>query len=66
MTRTVAGSLDYGALARLHFTTLDTDAKAAAIRRLAATGQSATTIAAATGLAVEMIRRILAEDAGAQ
>ena len=59
MTRTIGGALNAAALARLHFNVLDQGAKVSAIRRLAASGQSDTTIAAATGLSVEMIRRIL-------
>jgi hypothetical protein len=63
MTRTIAGSLNPAALARLHFHTLDSEAKATTVRRLAATGQTDTTIAAATGLSVEMVGRILADHA---
>jgi hypothetical protein len=59
MTRIIGGTLNAAALARLHFNVLDQDAKASAIRRLAASGQTDTTIAAATGLSVEMIRSIL-------
>jgi hypothetical protein len=55
------GSLDMAALARLHFTTLSPAEQAAAIRRLAASGQGEHTIAHATGLSVEMVRRVLAE-----
>lgn len=61
----IGGTLDTVALARLHFTTLDRDQKAQAIRRLAAIGQSEYTIASATGLAVEFIRRVLAEQEAA-
>ncbi|MGB6488765.1 MAG: hypothetical protein WBE91_17935 [Steroidobacteraceae bacterium] len=45
-----------------HFRTLDRAQQSAAIRRLAAAGQSEHTIAAATGLAVEQIRRLLEAD----
>lgn len=45
-----------------HFRTLDRAQQAAAIRRLATAGQSEHTIAAATGLAVEQIRRLLEVD----
>lgn len=63
--KTIGGTLNTAALARLHFNVLDEQAKAAAIRRLHAAGQTDTTIAAATGLAVEAIRAILADQAGA-
>jgi hypothetical protein len=43
----------------LHFRTMDQDQQAQAIRRLANAGQSDHTIAAATGLSVEMVRRII-------
>jgi hypothetical protein len=59
----IGGALDQAALARLHFHTLTHDEQAAAIRRLAASGQGEHTIAHATGLSVEMIRRLLAEGA---
>jgi len=49
------------ALARLHFTVLTQDEQTAAIRRLVAAGQGVETIAQATGLSIEMVRRILAE-----
>lgn len=42
-----------------HFNSLPYQEQLAAIRRLAATGQSERTIAAATALSVEMIRRVL-------
>jgi hypothetical protein len=45
----------------LHFRALHRDQQLEAIRRLANAGQSEHTIAGATGLSVEMIRRILAE-----
>jgi len=44
-----------------HFQLLDREQQAQAIRRLAASGMSENTIAAATRLSVEQIRRILAE-----
>lgn len=44
-----------------HFLLLDNAEQVKAIQRLAARGMSDHTIAAATGLSVEMIRRILAE-----
>jgi hypothetical protein len=46
-------------MARLHFNTLSPEERAAAIRRLAAAGQHVETIARATGLSVEAIRRLL-------
>jgi hypothetical protein len=42
-----------------HFLLLDRDAQESAIRRLAASGMRDYTIAAATGLSVEQVRRIL-------
>ena len=57
----IGGALDMAALARMHFHALDHDQQGQAIRRLAASGQSEHTIASATGLSVEMIRRVLAE-----
>lgn len=44
-----------------HFLLLDRDQQAAAIRRLVACGMSEHTAAAASGLSVEQIRKILAE-----
>jgi len=61
MTRRIGGALNADALARLHFHALDRVEQAQAIRRLAATGQGEHTIACATGLSVEQIRRVLAE-----
>jgi hypothetical protein len=46
--------------ARTHFHTLTRDEQTAAIRRLAALGQSEQTIAAATGLSVEMVCTLIA------
>jgi hypothetical protein len=60
MTRTVSGRLDTTALARLHFSALDAEGKAAAIAQMALT-QTDSTIAQATGLSVEMVRRILSD-----
>jgi len=71
MSKNIAGVLDLPALQTLagneerrrmeHFHALDRDQKAAAIRRLALIGHSDAGIAAATGLSVEMVCRILAE-----
>jgi len=61
----IPGSLDTAALARLHFTTLTQREQATAIRRMAATGHSVYGIAAATGLAVEVVRRVLAGEEAA-
>ena len=47
--------------ARMHFHALSSQEQAQAIRRLAASGQGEHTIAHATGLSVEQIRRVLAE-----
>ena len=58
----IGGTLDMAALARLHFSTLTHEEKTAAIRRLAASGQGVYTIAAATGLSVEQVRRILSPE----
>lgn len=44
-----------------HFHTLSRSAQAEAIRRLSAVGQTEHTIARATGLSVEMVRRVLGE-----
>jgi hypothetical protein len=46
---------------RRYFEMLDRQEQAAAIRRLAASRMSDYGIAAATGLAVEQVRRVLAE-----
>jgi hypothetical protein len=56
----IGGALDLAALSRMHFHSLDHAEQAAAIRRLAALGQSEHTIASATGLSVEAIRQVLA------
>lgn len=76
MTRSIPGTLSMTALAALtgthandaarmrHFQALDRDQQAQAIRRLAATGQGERTIAQATGLTIEMVRRILAAQVG--
>jgi DNA invertase Pin-like site-specific DNA recombinase len=55
----IGGTLDTAALSRLHFHRLSQGEQAAAIRRLAAAGQGAHTIAHATGLSVEQVRRVL-------
>jgi hypothetical protein len=59
----IPGKLDTAALARLHFTVLTQEEQEAAIRRLAAAGQGAHTIAHATGLSLEQIRRVLSVEA---
>jgi SLT domain-containing protein len=46
---------------RMHFHALDRQQQSEAIQRLAATGQGEHTIAYATGLSVEMVRRVLGE-----
>jgi ABC-type phosphate/phosphonate transport system ATPase subunit len=62
---TVGGTLDMAALARMHFSSLDREEQAAAIRRLAATGMGDHGIADASGLSVEMVRRVLADQVAA-
>jgi hypothetical protein len=44
-----------------HFASLDREAQAAAIRRLVAVGYGEHTVAHATGLSVEQIRRVMGE-----
>jgi DNA-binding NarL/FixJ family response regulator len=44
-----------------HFLLLDRDQQESAIRRLAASGMNDYGIAAATGLSVEMVRRVIGE-----
>lgn len=60
--RRIGGRLDYS---RLHFWTLEPEQQAAAIRRLIASGMSEYGASHATGLSVEMVRRILGEHARA-
>lgn len=55
---------EYDAQRLRHFAALDREQQAQAIQRLAATGYGDNTIASATGLSVEMIRRILGESRG--
>jgi hypothetical protein len=47
----------------VHFRVLSQPEQAGAIRRLAAAGHSAHAIASATGLSVEQVRQVLAEEA---
>jgi hypothetical protein len=61
----IGGALDQAALARMHFHALDRDEQAAAIRRLAESGQGDHTIAHATGLSVEQVRGVLSEKGAA-
>jgi hypothetical protein len=61
-TPRIGGVLDMEAYRRLHFHSLDAQAQTDAIRRMAATGQGDHTIANATGLSVEFIRQILADN----
>jgi hypothetical protein len=58
---TIGGTLNTDALRRLHFSALSPREQAAAVRRLAASGQSDEFIADATGMALEMVRRVLEE-----
>jgi hypothetical protein len=60
MTRShIGGVLNRAALARMHFHALDREEQTKTIRRLAAAGHGEHTIAQATGLSVEQIRRVL-------
>lgn len=61
----IPGVLDMAALARLHFHTLGPDQQADGIRRMAACGHGDHTVARATGLSVEQVRRILGQGAAA-
>jgi hypothetical protein len=56
----IGGTLDMTALRRMHFHSLSREEQAQAIRRLAVEGRGDHSIAAATGLSVEQIRRVLA------
>lgn len=58
MTRNVGAALD---LRMLHFHSLDREQQFQAIHRLVASGMSEHGVSHATGLSVEMVRRILAE-----
>jgi DNA invertase Pin-like site-specific DNA recombinase len=53
------------AMARMHFHALSCHEQAQAIRDLAASGQGKHTIADATGLSVEQVRRVLAQQEAA-
>jgi DNA invertase Pin-like site-specific DNA recombinase len=57
--------MNYGRELR-YFLLLDRSEQEAAIRRLMASGMPAYTIAAATGLSVEQVRRILAATTNAE
>ena len=56
---TTGGRLDCTALARLHFHLLTVEERTQAIRRMASDGHGDHTIAQATGLSVELVRRVL-------
>jgi hypothetical protein len=58
--RCIGGPLDWQ---RLHFTVLEEPEKAAAIRRLRATGMSLDRISEATGLPLPQVERVLEEAA---
>lgn len=58
---TYGDTLAYDLLAQHHFHAMPWDQQATAIRRLAAVGHGDHTIARATGLSVEVVRRLLAE-----
>lgn len=49
-----------------HFLLLDRAAQETAIQRLAASGMSDYGVAAATGLSVEMVRRVIAQHSAAE
>ncbi|HEY3787056.1 MAG TPA: hypothetical protein VGL55_17435 [Steroidobacteraceae bacterium] len=57
----IGGRLDTQALARMHFYSIDRTEQAQAIRPLAASGQGEHSIAHATGLSAQQVRRILLE-----
>lgn len=57
---TIGGVLDQAALARLHFNVLDPEQQAQAIGRMATSGHGPETISRATGISVEAIRALLA------
>jgi hypothetical protein len=61
MSGSIGDAFDTTALARLHFHALDRSEQVAAIRRMSADGMSDYGISHATGLAVEMVRRVLHE-----
>lgn len=61
MIQPVAGQLEHDLLAQHHFHAMPHDQQTQAIRRLAVAGHGDHTIARATGLSVEMVRRLLAE-----
>jgi hypothetical protein len=50
---------DREARARLHFTSLNCEQQAEAVRRLAVAGHAESTIARATGLSIEAVRAVL-------
>lgn len=69
--RTIPGAINYAALTGMtdvdrmrHFHCLTREQQAEAVRRLRACGHTEHTIASATGLAVEQIRRVLSEPRG--
>jgi hypothetical protein len=61
MTRTIAEPMSHDLLAQHSFHAMPADQQQGAIRRLAAAGHGDHTIARATGLSVEMVRRLLSE-----
>lgn len=60
---TIGGVLSYDLLACTTFHAMDHGQQRDAVKRMAAEGKADHTIAVATGLAVEQIRRLLAEHA---
>jgi hypothetical protein len=59
----VGGTLTVDALARLHFNALSHAEQAQAIVRMADAGQTDDTIARATALSVEQVRRVVTDSA---
>jgi hypothetical protein len=59
MNPNIPGVMDTAALAKLRFWNLTVDEQANAIRSMADSGQGDHTIASATGLIVEYIRKVL-------
>jgi hypothetical protein len=63
VSHNIRGTPDMTAPRRMHFHSLSREEQAQAIRRLAVEGRGDHSIAAATGLSVEMVWRVLAERA---
>jgi hypothetical protein len=63
MTRTIGGALDLRAMQLMRFHSLERSQQCQAIHRLVASGMSEYGVSHATGLSIEQVRRILAEQA---